>query len=384
MMGFQSVLGNLVKTRGNGGGNEMPEKKVYEIMHMDRRVAKINDSGQCKIYYRSFMPYNLYLEEEEDIDTLVNNITNFNYWCATRVLTLDRQYAKEILNSIGMPQAVTDKERAKIALSYRCASLTDVFWLKLQKEEISFQDVNLYENHLDNTFIDIALRGRQYTVQNGCLARDLSTNGCFPKAWQRSKDGFRLLKDGGGDAVERELLASQICRCFDVSQVLYERDYFDGEKVSASNNMTSKEYSIASMEAIEVYAANHNKNTKKYILSLDKHNYYMMNIVDYLVGNTDRHWGNWGVLIRNSDNKPVRLHDLMDFNQAFHSYDNLDGSNCQASFGEHVNQREAAVQAVEKIGLNQIKEVNKSCFDELPQFYEMFRKRLGLLKSAQK
>lgn len=22
--------------------------------------------------------------------------------------------------------------------------------------------------------------------------------------------------------------------------------------------------------------------------------YYMMNIVDYLVGNTDRHWGNWG------------------------------------------------------------------------------------------
>ncbi len=49
----------------------MPEKNVYEIMHMDRRVAKINDSGQCKIYYKSFMPYNLYLEEAEDIETLV-------------------------------------------------------------------------------------------------------------------------------------------------------------------------------------------------------------------------------------------------------------------------------------------------------------------------
>ena len=75
----------------------MSEKNIYEIMHMDRRVAKINDSGQCKIYYKSFMPYNLYLEEAEDIDTLVNNITNFNYWCATRILTLDRKYAKEIL-----------------------------------------------------------------------------------------------------------------------------------------------------------------------------------------------------------------------------------------------------------------------------------------------
>ncbi len=359
----------------------MTEKKVYEIMHMDRRVAKINSSGQCKIYYKSFMPYNLYLEESDDIDTLVNNITNFNYWCATRVLTLDRKYAKEILNSIGMPQAVTDKERAKIALSYRCASLTDVFWVKLNKEKISFSNVNLYENHLDNTFIDIALKGKQYTVQNEYLARDLSTNGCFPKAWQRSGDGFRLLKNGGPEVVERELLASQICRCFNVSQVLYERDYFDGEKVSASTNITSKEYSIVPMEAFEIYSLNHGRNTKKYILSLDKHNYYMMNIIDYLIGNTDRHWGNWGVLVRNSNNKPVRLHDLMDFNQSFNSYDNIEGSNCQTMFWEHINQKEAAIKSAGIIGLNQIKEVDKKFFNELPQFYEMFCKRLELLRS---
>lgn len=266
----------------------MAEKRVYEIMHMDRKVARVSDTGQCKIYYKSYMPYNLFLEELDDIDTLVNNITNFNYWCATRVLTLDRKYAKEILNSIGMLQAVTDKERAIIALSYRCTSLTDVFWVKLKKEKISFSEVNLYENHLDNTFIDIALKGKQYTVQNESLARDLSTNGCFPKAWQRVNDGFRLLKDGDSDAVEKEILASQICRCFNVSQVLYERGYFDGEKVSISSNITSKEYSIVSMEAFEVYSANHNRNTKKYILSLDKHNYYMMNIVDYLIGKRRR------------------------------------------------------------------------------------------------
>lgn len=359
----------------------MSKKNIYEIMHMDRRVAAINDSGQCKIYYKSFMPYNLYLEEADDIDTLVNNITNFNYWCATRVLTLDRKYAKEILNSIGMLQAVTDKDRAKIALSYRYASLTDVFWVKLKKEKISFRDINLYENHLNNTFMDIALKGKQYTVQNEYLARDLSTNGCFPKAWQRMNDSFRLLKADDADAVERELLASQICRCFDVSQVLYEKDYFDGEKVSASSNITSKEYSIVSMEAFEIYAANHERNTKKYILSFDKHNYYMMNIIDFLVGNTDRHWGNWGVLVRNSNNKPVRLYDLMDFNQAFHSYDSLDGSNCQTMFGEHISQKDAAVRAVKKIGLNQIKEVNKACFNELPQFYDMFCERLAILKA---
>ncbi len=358
-------------------------KEIYEIMNQERKVARIDEMGRCKIYYKSFMPYNLYLEEEEDIDSLVNNITNFNYWCATRVLTLDRKYAKEILNSIGMLQAVTDRERAKIALSYRCASLTDVFWVKKKGECVTFEEINLYENHLDNTFIDIALKGRQYTVQNESFARDLATTGCFPKAWKRVEDGFLLLKDGGEDAVERELLASQICRCFDVSQVLYEEGSFDGEKVSVSANITSKEYSIVSMEAFEIYSQNHGRDTKKYILGLDRHNYYMMNIVDYLIGNTDRHWGNWGVFVNNSNNKPMRLHKLMDFNQAFHAYDTVEGTNCQTAFRKRMSQKEAAVYAVKKAGLNQRAQVRKEVFDYFPQYYEMFCKRLSILKKEE-
>ncbi len=359
-------------------------KTVYEIMHKDRRVARIDETGHCKIYFKSFMPYNLYLEESEEIDALVNNVTNFNYWCASRVLTLDRKYAKEILNSIGMTQAVTDKERAKIALSYRCASLTDVFWVREKGEQTAFSDINLYENHLSNTFIDISLRGKQYTVQNEYLARDLSTAGCFPKAWQRVGDGFRLLKDGEKEAVERELTASRICRCFDVSQVYYEEAAFDGEKVTASRNVTSKEYSIASMEAVEIFAQNHDRNALQYIRRLDLHNYDMMNIIDYLIGNTDRHWGNWGVLIDNATNRAKCLHPLMDFNQAFHAYDTLDGANCQTTFPKGMTQREAAVQAVQRTGLNQIKEVEENVFALLPQYEKMFRQRLELLKAAEK
>lgn len=196
------------------------------------------------------------------------------------------------------------------------------------------------------------------------------------------KNGFRLLKDGDENAVARELAASQICRCFDVSQVLYEEDFFDGERVSVSDNMTSLDHAIVSMEAFAIYAQNHDVETEQYILNLDSHNYYMMNIVDYLVGNTDRHWGNWGVLVDNADNRPVCLHKLMDFNQAFHAYDQLDGANCQTAFRKHMTQKEAAVQAVTKIGLNQIREINETVFVELPQYYDMFFKRLNLLKTS--
>ena len=202
-----------------------------------------------------------------------------------------------------------------------------------------------------------------------------------PKAWQRAGNAFWLLKDGGRESVERELLASQICRCFDAEQVLYEADFFDGEKVSVSKNMTSLDNSIVSMEAFEIYAQNHDIKTQDYILRLDAHNYYMMNILDYLVGNTDRHWGNWGVLVNNATNKPMRLHKLMDFNQAFHEYDQLDGANCQTVFGEHLTQRDAAVLAVQQIGLNQLRALDEASFAALPQYYPMFLQRLSLLKS---
>ena len=151
---------------------------IYEIMHGENLIATITLQGQCRILQPSFMPWNLYLEETDELDGRVNNVTNFYYWCATRVLTLDRKYAKQILSSMGMSQAATDKERAQIALSYHCLTLTDIYWVRTADESISFAQINLYENHLQNAFVDVSLRGRQMTVGNvHLLADDASTSG---------------------------------------------------------------------------------------------------------------------------------------------------------------------------------------------------------------
>ena len=212
------------------------------------------------------------------------------------------------------------------------------------------------------------------------LAKDLSTNGVFG-AWKRTGKGFSLLKDGGQDAVERELLASRICQCFKVNQVIYDRGEFDHEPVTISKNITTSRGFIISMEAFAIYGCrkSHEKNIKKYILALDRYNYYMMNIVDYLIGNTDRHWGNWGVLVNNVNNKPISLHPLMDFNQSFQMYDILDGANCQTCFDERMNQKQAALQAVERVGLRQIW-YRRRMVSIFPEYMEMFKKRLDILK----
>ena len=354
----------------------------YDIMHGERKVAEINTRGEAAVFDEQFLPYDLYLEEDKDFDTLINNMNNFNYWCASRVLSLDREYAKEILNSIGMAQVITDRDRAKISLSYHCVSLTDIYWVKESSEKISYDKINLYDHSLNEAVVQLSLRGKPMTVSNQELAPDLSTRGCFPKAWIRRGKEFILLKDGGRDVVKKELLASKICQCFDFRQVKYRDGFYDGQKVTESKIITSKRYSIVSRMAFEIYAQNHDLNVLDECLRIDKETYYGMNILDYLVGNIDRHPENWGFWVDNLTNEYISLYPIMDFNQSFGSYDTIDGANCQTVYPEKKTQREAAIEAVRKIGLHQMKDIEGDLFEDKIEWKVMFFRRLEELKNV--
>lgn len=367
----------------NTASDSVHRSVIYEVMHMEKAVARISSTGEAEVLNRKFMPYDLYLEEEDleyDIDIRMNNLNNFYHWCASRVLSLDRKYAKEILNSIGAVQAVTDRERADISLSYHCVSLTDVFWVRKHGADVTFKQINLYDNTLNETVVEISLRGRQMTVTNRELAQDLSTKGCFPKAWIRDKEGFRLLKDGDENAVRRELLASQICQCFAVRQVVYRESSFEGIQVSESSLVTSKEQSMISKMSFDIYACNHDLDTLEICKEIDPETYYGMNILDYLTGNTDRHPENWGFLVDNTTNDYISLYPVMDFNQCFQAYDTLEGANCQTVLPAKMTQREAAVEAVKKIGLPQIREMDMDKFGDMREEAKMFQMRLQELR----
>ena len=360
--------------------------KRFQIMHKDRRVASIREDGTCTIYYPSFMPYNLYLEKasKDDFDTKLNNLTNFYYWCASRVLSLDRKYLKEILNSIGASQASTDKERAMIAISYHGLSLTDVYWIKLSDENLTYKNLSLFRHSLSGAFADVSLKGKQLTADNAELisdkdaAGDVSTLGMAPKAWIREKSGFYLIKDGNKRDVEAEILASKIADCFKLNHVKYSLSTFKNKVVSKSKIITSEDFSIVPMEYVEIYCLNQEISKMEFVLKKDRYSFYMMNIIDYLVGNTDRHWGNWGFLVDNNTNELLGLHALMDFNKSFMAYDTLEGARCLTT-EDHISQKDAAIQAVKAIGLNQMKPVDDSWFGSV-KTRKMFNERLNLLK----
>ena len=355
----------------------------FTIMHKDRKVAAIRENGTCTIYAPSFMPYNLYLETANDLDTRLNNLNNFYYWCSSRVLTLDRRFAKEILNSIGAKQAVTDRDRAGIAISYHGLSLTDVYWIKFNRENVSYADLSLFRHSLSGAFADVSLNGRSLTVQNAELlkpndaAGDIGTQGVAPKAWIRENGTFYLLKNGDERDVKAELLASKIASCFRAESVTYEPSTFEGKPVSRSRIITSEDASLVSMEAVDVYCVNHELDRDAFVLEKDAYAFHMMNLIDYLVGNTDRHWGNWGFLVSNNTNRLEKLYPLMDFNKSFLAYDTIDGARCQTS-SRKLSQREAAIEAVRAVGLNQIAEIKPEWFEDAAQ-WQMFCKRLAVV-----
>lgn len=82
----------------------------------------------------------------------------------------------------------------------------------------------------------------------------------------------------------------------------------------------------------------------------------------------------------NLTNQPVRLFDLMDLNQTFLVYDTPNGANCMTTGNRKMSQREAAVEAVKKIGLNQRNEIKDEWFKGREKEREMFWCRFGILK----
>ena len=53
---------------------------------------------------------------------------------------------------------------------------------------------------------------------------------------------------------KEKTVASEICQCFDIPQVKYREHIYQGEVVTESDIITSKEYSMVSKMAFDIYA----------------------------------------------------------------------------------------------------------------------------------
>jgi hypothetical protein len=247
------------------------------------------------------------------------NFITFHQWFTQRSIPLSRANAKWILNHVG----ATQTDALHLAYVTKAFSLNDVYWVKQDNDTTdTWESLNLYNNSFSETLRDIALVGysKQITIGGNIETPETSTDGTYAKCWNRESDGIYMYKSSNGDkGIQAEYISSLIASRLGLNHVNYTIDTFEGIPCSKCKNMCNTEVSRLPMYSDLTYKNAFPKSIYDYLQILPKiwyKDFYKMLLLDGLIGNTDRHLGNWGILIDANTNQLMGFHPLFDHNCA--------------------------------------------------------------------
>ena len=198
-------------------------------------------------------------------------------------------------------------------------SLSDQYWVRPQGAQVKWEDINFFDNDFSEDDF-----GGAWLDRVGLDSPDNTSEGQLPKAWVVRNGVRKLVKGGTGLNQEpyNEVAATRLYgRLLAESEyVLYELDRHGGEAVSVCATFVTRdeEYIPAYYVRQIMRQPNHRSDYQHYIeccaelgvadveMALAK-----MLVCDDILGNTDRHWRNFG-LVRNVETLEYRIAPLFD------------------------------------------------------------------------
>ena len=351
-MGLENIINNSFAISINGNKN----KKVFEVMNRDIPLFKINEKNEMEIYEENYQYFPYALKK--------NNISFIDYykWAPNRVLLLDRSNAKKLLNICNIPQ----DDRYEIARACRLISLDDCFWIRENEDEKWF-DYDLHHNSLNKAVTQIALNGEYITITGEVTTAEFTNAGSYAKGWERREDGIYLLKKSDNDfASEKEVLVSDILDLLNVEHIQYK---MHSEGICECKCMTNDELSRLNYGEFAKYHISKGMNPISQFIKLYQRQFAIMNVIDYIVANTDRHGGNWGLYIDNETNRILRPHPLYDHNCSFDCTMN-DEYKSVVLPGITMKELAEESQKIVKLDLDVIESIDKARFEAVGAYKE--------------
>lgn len=292
-------------------------------MNQDNPILEFNvDYGYYHIINPSLLPFPMRgtLKDSEQFPDRVTERKNERTlieFLSRRVLSLDRENAKKILNAFNLSQSQDPYTKARIAITCKAVSMTDSYWLS-SDNNTTWESVNPRNVSLSEIVANIALHGKSLTVQGAPHTPELTNHGAYAKAWKRDNDGVYLYKKGTekDKEAEREVSASNLLDCVNVEHVRY--DFVDSQTlISKCKNMATDQLAMVPAEDVYSYCCRQDMDFMLFANKIDKVAIAKMNIVDYLLSNSDRHMMNWGFYQNNNTGELICCHPLYDHNNAF-------------------------------------------------------------------
>lgn len=279
----------------------------YILMHKNMAAARIIlDDETCRILKIS----DVYAPEHIPVGIKYKNgmidKSDLNEWWLSRCIPASRPGLKRALELLGV--------RSRHSLLDKCfgLSLSDQYWICPENSDVTWDKLNFFKNDFSKD-VGAALFGNAIKSEAiNLLSPDSTTDGWLKKKWT-IRDGKRYLIKGGSEPFYQEpineVLASEIMDRLNIPHVKYSLVWENELPYSVCENFIR--------EDTELVTAAYIAQTKKRPNHISLYEHFLsccsnlgipnakkslgqMLLVDFIIANTDRHFGNFGA-VRNAE-----------------------------------------------------------------------------------
>ena len=312
----------------------------YELKHFDTTLVRFSatedtNTPEIKILWKNdakkdLFPLDLELTEE-----------GIAKWLKHRTIPKNRAYVHNFLSKCGLN---INRPMTIIKVS-KGLSLNDCYWVVEEGFEGTYDKFNLYDNRFSQVLALIAFTGYGSSIRTSLAScPEFTTNGMLPKCWRR-KDGKITLYKGGtsgasntGNEPYSEYYAAQVAKVLGINAIEYGLSQWKGELCSTCELFTSKEYSF--LPVGRVVTSGGMKSVREYYEKLGQTFVDALNdmlVLDAIIMNTDRHFGNFGFIVDNKTNKIVAPAPLFDHGNALLNFAGRDDLESEKALAEYAN-----------------------------------------------
>lgn len=245
-------------------------------------------------------------------------------WLKYRTIPKNRAFVNAFLAKCGLS---ANRPMDVIAVC-KGLSLNDSYWICGEEEKKKFSQVNLYENRFSKILANIAFTGYGSSVRSSFASSpEFTTNGMLPKCWRRMDGKVYLYKGATSGASNTgyepysEKYAYLAGKQLGFDVIPYRVTRWKGTLCSACEIFTGKH--TAFIPVGRIVRSGGMKAVRQYYETLGESFVRALNemiVFDALICNTDRHFGNFGVLVDSRTNRILGPAPLFDHGNALFNF----------------------------------------------------------------
>ncbi len=229
-----------------------------------------------------------------------------NEWWIDRSIPASRSGIRKALETLNL-------SNTRMLLT-RCLglSLSDHYWIKPSDSNVTWSEVNFFENPFSEDIGDVLLGKAVKADGFDFHSPDNTSDGCLKKRWKIINDKRCLIKAGSNPFMQQpfnEVIATAVARRLGIPHIPYAIMWDDGVPYSVCEDFVTPETELVSAwRVMQIEKKNNNTSVYRHYLNCCEalgmtdiaHSVDEMIVLDYIIANEDRHQNNFGV-IRNAD-----------------------------------------------------------------------------------